>query len=57
MNNHEADKAPNSAAEPNYDPRLLVPVAVAPEMVPAPSDRLYKFAAMTAGIFLLASLF
>jgi hypothetical protein len=56
----QAGKAPNSALvsqwEPSHGLNGFVAAAATATVAPVPSDRLYQVAAMTAGIFLLATL-
>jgi hypothetical protein len=55
MMSDQINKAPYSPAEP-HDPLLATPAAET-AMISMPSDRLYKLAALTAGIIFLATIF
>jgi hypothetical protein len=50
------EKAPRSVTEPFVGIQGLVPAGVEASAAPISSDRLYRLAAMTAGIFFLATL-
>lgn len=49
-------KAPYSAVEPKLEPDQTVSIAAETPVPAIASDRLYQFASVTAGIFLLATL-
>ena len=48
--------SPHSQFEPEYALRGTAPAAVQTPATPAAADRLYQVAALTAGLFLLATL-
>jgi hypothetical protein len=56
MMNHKDKRAPHSATGPHESLDLFVPAAVETPMAPMQADCLYRLAAMTTVIFLLATL-
>jgi hypothetical protein len=53
----ETEKAPHSSTDERQGPQLIAPTPVEASVVPSiAADRLYQFAALTAGLFFLATL-
>ena len=52
----QKERSPNSQLEPHYALDGVAQAAVEAPAAPTAADRLYQLAALTAGIFLLATL-
>jgi hypothetical protein len=53
----ETEKAPLSSTDEHRSPQLIAVAAVEASVIPSiAADRLYQFAALTAGLFFLATL-
>jgi hypothetical protein len=53
----ETEKAPLSTIDERQGPQLIAVAAVEASVIPSiAADRLYQFAALTAGLFFLATL-
>ncbi|HTD95290.1 MAG TPA: hypothetical protein VK627_00105 [Edaphobacter sp.] len=50
------DNPPSSPVAPNLGPHSIVPASTEASPISVPADRIYRIAALTAGIFLLATL-
>jgi hypothetical protein len=54
--NPQSERSTQTQFEPQYAVHGMVPATVKGHATPTAADRLYQFAALTAGIFLLATL-
>ncbi len=53
---HQSEPTPHSQLEPHYALHGIAKAVAEEAAEPTAADRLYQFAALTAGIFLLATL-
>jgi hypothetical protein len=56
MTSQKKNTLPNSLVEPQHGPGRMASIGVEGAVTSVAADRLYQLAALTAGIFLLATL-